>query len=120
MRCINSLPGGLNLAVSVDLIGKFVYELFKGQVDFGFNFIVQEARLEFIQRARSSVVVNVKRIEHVFHHGGVAALENVIGQDPGQGHVDRKLNALVKVQIELAIPQIPDICYRAQGGCKSD
>jgi hypothetical protein len=110
------LPRSLNLAVGVDLIGQFVDELFKRQVDLGLNFIVQEPRLELVQCTRGCVVVNVERIEHVLHHGGVAALENVIGQDPRQRHVDRELNALVEIQIELAVPQISDVGDLAQGG----
>ena len=57
------------------------------------------------------VVVEVKRIEDALDVGGSSFLQDVIRQDPGEGHLDGELDPLAHrhLQVELAIPQLAQV-----------
>ena len=45
------------------------------------------------------------------HIGRVLGLEDVVGEDPGHGHLDRELDARAHrhLQVELAVPELGEV-----------
>ena len=57
------------------------------------------------------VVVEVERIEDALDVGGGSFFEDVVREDPREGHLDGKLDPLAHrhLQVELAIPQLAQV-----------
>lgn len=54
---------------------------------------------------------------HILHHGGLFGLQNVVGEDPGHGHLNGELDATAhgELQKELSKPQLGQITALLQG-----
>ncbi len=54
---------------------------------------------------------------HILHHGGLFGLQNVVGEDPGHGHLNGELDATAhgELQKELSKPQLGQIRALLQG-----
>ena len=66
------------------------------------------------------VVVEVEGVEDALDVGGGALLQHVVGEDPGEGHLDRELYLLAHrhLKVELSVPQlaqVPAILWRVWG-----
>lgn len=57
------------------------------------------------------VVVEVERIEDALDIGGGSFFEDVVGEDPREGHLDGKLDPLPHrhLQVELPVPQLAQV-----------
>ena len=54
------------------------------------------------------VVVQVEGIEDALDVGGGSFFEDVVSEDPREGHLDRELDPLAHchLQVELSVPQL--------------
>lgn len=107
---------GLMLVVGKHLIAEFVDELIEAEVDFGLEFVVEKLFLDFGERILRGVVVQIQRVENVFHHGRLARFQAVIRQNPRHAHLDRKLNSSSHRHFEekLPVPQLGQVAAVAQ------
>ena len=57
---------------------------------------------------------------HSLHHGGVVGVEDVVGEDPRERHVDGKLQplALRQLQVELAEPELRQVAAVTHAFCE--
>ena len=57
------------------------------------------------------VVVEVEGIEDALNVGGGSFLEDVVGEDPREGHLDGELDPLAHrhLQVELSVPQLAQV-----------
>ena len=57
------------------------------------------------------VVVEVEGIEDALNVGGGSFFEDVVGEDPREGHLDWELNPLAHrhLQVELPVPQLAQV-----------
>ncbi len=99
------------LVVGVYLLAELVDELVKAEVDLRLHLVVEELLAEDCQGVVRAVVVQVQRVEHALHVGGVLGLQDVVGQYPGHGHLDRELDPRPHrhLQVELAVPQLGEV-----------
>ena len=88
----------------VDLLGQQEEHLVEAQVDLRLDLGEEELLPVHTQRVGGRVVVRVHAGEEHGHQGPVALLQDVLRQDPRQGHGDRKLSALAELEVELAQP----------------
>lgn len=60
-----------------------------------------------------SVTVNIISL----HHGGLLGFQDVVGEDPGHGHLDGELDAAThgQLQEELSEPQLGQVAALLQG-----
>ena len=57
------------------------------------------------------VVVEVEGVEDALDVGGGTLLQHVVGEDPGEGHLDRELDLLAHrhLKVELSVPQLAQV-----------
>ena len=57
------------------------------------------------------VVVQVEGIEDALDVGGGTLLQHVVGEDPGEGHLDWELDLLAHrhLKVELSVPQLAQV-----------
>ena len=105
------IPGRQVLVVVKYLLTQLVDKLIKAKIDLCLNLVVEELPLEVVQGVACTVTVEVQRVEDVLHHVGLLVLQDVVGQDPRQGHLNGELDALAhgQLQVELTEPQLRQV-----------
>ena len=103
-------PGHV-LVVRVHLLTQLVDKLVEAKVHLSLHLVIEELLAEHSERIEGRVVVEVEGVEDALHVRGVLGVEDVVGEDPGHGHLDGELDPLAHghLQVELAIPQLAQV-----------
>lgn len=99
-----------------DLFTEFVHQLIKTEIDLCFYLIIQKLSLEMVQSISSTVTVQVQWVQDILHHVGLLVLQDMVGEDPRQRHLNGELNTLThgELQIELPKPQLGQVTTLTQ------
>ena len=105
------------LIVVEDLLAELVDELVEAQVNLSLYLVVQELPLEVVESVASAITVQVQGVQNVLHHVSLLVLQDVVGEDPRQGHLDWELDPLShgQLQVELPEPQLRQVTTLSQG-----
>ncbi len=87
------------------LLTEFINHLIKTEVDLCLNLIVEKLPSKVVQGIVSAVAVEVQWVEDVLHHVSLLVLQDVVGEDPREGHLDGKLNPLSHRQLQIEFPE---------------
>mmetsp|Transcript_17800 Transcript_17800/g.53439 ORF Transcript_17800/g.53439 Transcript_17800/m.53439 type:complete len:401 (+) Transcript_17800:1881-3083(+) len=102
---------GQALVVVEGLVGQLVDQLIEAEVHLGLDLLVEEALVQIEQGTIGRIVVDVQRIEDELGHAHVVGLDDVVGEDPRQRHLDRELQTLAQLQVELTIPEVGHVTH---------